>query len=295
MITVDPNRLITFREQTFHLIPGNRLASPEEAVEFINQRGFAFFWPIKGTDLPSLWVAAAGDRPVPDEHDDPGHVTWGWKDGLLDKRVWYYARLLRRRNTIVSLDAARLFYALSPNYGDPQNDYQEQYELGRLTLEAKQMYEALLREGPLHTITLRKAARMTSPESEYRFNRALDTLQIEMKILPVGVAQAGAWRYAFIYDLVPHHFPSLPVQARAMSEAEARRQLIRIYFQSVGIARPEQIQRLFGWRSEDTHRAIQYLIDRDEIIADVQISQDDQSRKQKTGFLVLPQLIIYNK
>ena len=64
--------------------------------------------------MPSLWVAVAGDRPVPDEHDDPGHVTWGWKDGLLGKRRWYYGRVLRKRNTFISLDICLTFMRFPP-------------------------------------------------------------------------------------------------------------------------------------------------------------------------------------
>ncbi|MSP13309.1 MAG: hypothetical protein EXR62_10185 [Chloroflexi bacterium] len=47
----------------------------EEAITYLNQRGFIFFWPIKDVVLPSLWGAVAGNRPVAAEHDDPGHVT----------------------------------------------------------------------------------------------------------------------------------------------------------------------------------------------------------------------------
>jgi len=61
----------------------------EEAIRYVNERGFIYFWPINGILLPSLWEAVSGDRPVPNEHDDPGHVTWGWKDSLLGKHVWY--------------------------------------------------------------------------------------------------------------------------------------------------------------------------------------------------------------
>ena len=82
--------LHSYRSKTFHTAPGLRLASADEAVEYVNERGYILFWPAKDILMPSLWVAAAGDRPVPDEHDDPGHVTWGWKDGMLGKQRWYY-------------------------------------------------------------------------------------------------------------------------------------------------------------------------------------------------------------
>jgi len=100
-------------------------------------------------DLPSLWVAVAGNRVVADKHDDPGHITWGWKDNALGKQIWYYAKILRGKATMVSLEVAPYFYALSENYGSPEEDYLLAYEEGRLTQAARQVYEALLKEGAL--------------------------------------------------------------------------------------------------------------------------------------------------
>ena len=79
----------------------------------------------------------AGDRPVADAHDDPGHVSWGWKDTLLGQKRVYYARVIKKRNTFLSLEALPYFYALSPNYGSPEEDYLIDYEAGRLTAEAR--------------------------------------------------------------------------------------------------------------------------------------------------------------
>src|SRR5512139_582375 len=97
-------RLSSYQAQTFRTAPGLRITSREAAVEFVRQRGFVYFWPISGIVLPSLWVAVSGDRPVADDHDDPGHATWGWKDSLLGQRRWYYGRVLRKRNMMVSLE-----------------------------------------------------------------------------------------------------------------------------------------------------------------------------------------------
>lgn len=263
--------LDSYRQKVYRTRLEDRLRTLEEAIDFVNQRGFAFFWPIQRVNLPSLWVAAAGDRPVADEHDDPGHITWGWKDQLLGKKVWYYARILCRRNTIISLRLLPYFYALSPNYGDPTQDYLDQYHCGTLTLEAKQVYEALLREGALDTISLRKAARLSSPESASRFNRALNTLQMEFKILPVGVAQAGAWRYAFVYDLVHRHYPQLIDQARLISENQAHSKILQCYFESVGAASIGEMQRLFGWRKEVLQQSLQQLISWNIIRAEVEL------------------------
>ena len=86
MPTLSLEALARYRTGTFRL--KKRLTSKEDAVEFVNERGFIYFWPIREITLPSLWTAAAGDRPVADAHDDPGHITWGWKDSLLGKKAW---------------------------------------------------------------------------------------------------------------------------------------------------------------------------------------------------------------
>jgi hypothetical protein len=256
-----PSDLIRqYQARTFRTLPGKRIKSKEEAIDFVKQRGFVYFWPIKDIVLPSLWVAVAGDRPVADEHDDPGHVTWGWKDALLGSRRWYYAKVLRQRATMISLEVAPFFYALSNNYGAPESDYLTLYEQGKLTQESKSVYETLLEKSPLDTVQLRQKTRLTSRDSDYRFNRAMNELQSDFKILPVGVTNSGGWRYAFAYDLVSRHLPEIPEKARLIRESEARRKLVEIYFRSVGAGRLNDLAKLFGWRLDEIERAIDDLV-----------------------------------
>lgn len=277
--------LQAYRAQTFRLHPECRLNSVDEAINFVNQRGFVFFWPIKDVILPSLWSAVAGNRPVADEHDDPGHVTWGWKDSLLGQRRWYYARVLRRRNTIISLNAAPLFYALTENYGSPEEDYLIQYQEGRLTLEGKLIYEALLNEGALDTISLRKASRLSNPQSVGRFNKALDDLMVDFKILPIGISEAGAWHYAFIYDIAARHMPEIQEKARFIQENKARQTLVTLYFASVGAARLADVTRLFNWKPDIAAPVLERLVKQGEIINEL-VGPDG-----KSNWFSIPRLI----
>jgi hypothetical protein len=260
MAIIDLKRLSAYRAKAFHLPPAKPLASQSQALRFINERGFIFFWPIKGVDFPSLWTAVAGDRPVPDEHDDPAHVTWRWKDDALPKRIWYYAKVLRRKATMISFDVLPYFYALSENYGSPEEDHWIAYEEGRLTLAAKNVYDALLKEGPLDSISLRKAARLVSAK-ESEWNRALEDLQKDFKILPVGVAEVGAWKYAFMYQITARHYPELLERARLISESQARMKLLELYFLSVGATQARDVNKLFGWGTELTSRALARLVE----------------------------------
>jgi hypothetical protein len=254
--------LQTYRTRTFRTQPGQRLASRDEAVDFVRQRGFVYFWPITGILLPSLWMAVAGDRPVADAHDDPGHVTWGWKDELLGSDAWYYGKILRKKATMIAPDVAPYFYALTENYGAPDEDYLTQYEQGRLTIESRQVYETILKEGALDTLALRRAARMTSKESDGRFNKALSDLQADFRIVPVRVAQVGAWNYAFVYDAVHRVYPDLLEKARFIGEVDARLNLAELYFRSVGAAQPRDVNKLFGWKTPETTPVLEKLCGR---------------------------------
>jgi len=283
MPNIDLEILQEHRARTFHLPPANPISSPSQALDFVNERGFIFFWPVKGMDLPSLWTAVAGDRRVADEHDDPGHITWGWKDNSLDKKIWYYGKVLRRKATFISLETAPFFYALSENYGSPEEDHIIAYEEGRLTLAAKQLYDALLDKGALDTISLRKEARLQhAKESEY--NRAIEDLQRDFKVLPVGIAEAGAWRYSYRYDLTARHFPDLLERARPIGEAEARRELVQVYIQSVGAAQVRDLVKLFGWPPEFIKRTVDRLLQHGRLI--------EAEHPQKPGvWLTLPAMV----
>jgi len=256
---IEADQLDRYRQRTFHLLDSLRLKNKEQALQFVEERGFVYFWPIKGIPYPSLWTAVAGNRDVADAHDDPGHVTWGWKDAMLDKRQWYYAKVLRGKATMISLKSVPYFYALSENYGDPEYDYLQLYEDGLLSREAKLIYEARLRHGPTNTVRLRQVIHMTGKASNSPFDRSMAALQRDFKILPVGIAEAGAWRYSFIYDLVHRYYPELPEEARTIGRREARETLMDLYFTSVGAATVSDVRKFFQWPPDDVNRALENM------------------------------------
>ena len=258
-----------YRTKTYRTQQALRLKSPQEAIRFVEERGFILFWPAKGITMPSLWNAVAGDRPVPDEHDDPGHVSWSWKDQLLDKRVWYYARMLKKRNTMVSLKTIPYFYALSPNFGEPEEEIEDQYHQGLIPLEVKLIFQTLLEQGPLDTLALRREAHLSGTNSNTPFNRALDLLQKDLKVLPTAIAEVGTWRYAFVYDLTHRYYPDLLDQSRFISEPEAHRQILTHYFTSVGAASTKEIASLFGWKLDEVEKTLSELAKKELITQNV--------------------------
>ena len=254
-------RLRAYRARTFRLSPGLRLRTPRQALSFVEERGFVFFWAIEGVDLPSLWTAVAGNRRVASEHDDPGHVTWGWKDSLLSQRRWFYAKLLRGRSMMVSLKTLPYFYALSDRVGD-LDDYELAYEAGRLSREARTIADALRVHGAQHTVALRKFAHLSSRASKPRFDKGLHDLQRGLWVVPVGVAEAGAWRYAFIYELLDRWLPGIARQARHIPQDAARRHLAGLYLDSVGAAETAAVRSLFRWSRAEVDAALEALVSR---------------------------------
>jgi hypothetical protein len=258
------------RAHNYWRTPHLRVETPEEALAFVDEVGFCHFWPNKGAELPNLFHAIAGRvRSVPRQHDDPDmQKCWRWKDDALGKTQWYYGKLLRKRATLVSLDLLPTFYACSENLGS-LDDYLDEYRAGLMTAEAKWIYEALLEHGPLHTIQLRRKAGLSSGKAKSRFDRGLVELQAGLKVIPVGVARAGRWRYAFTYDILQRHYPELPELARDIKRSEARRRLVLRYLDNVVAADQATVKRIFNvlkWSSAELKRTIEALLDEEAIV-----------------------------
>ena len=266
-------QLEALRDLRYHRTPELRLATEEDALRFVNEVGFCFLFGDKGVEIPTLWAAVAGSRrPMPrkDFDSDVGR-TWAWKDSLPARGAIYYGKLLRDKPTLVSLDLLPYFYALSPNYGDIE-DYIEQYEEGRLSVEAKNVYEVLLKEGAMATSRLRQLAGLAGGGTNARrFERALTELQRELKIIKTGISDANAWGYAYVYDLFLRRFPGVPERARAISTDRAMEVLLTCYLRSV-IALPERAcQRLFRWDDWEWRRLRNRLVSRGDLQHNVRI------------------------
>jgi len=262
---ITQRQLKTYRSRTYRMMRQLRLETFNDALEFINQRGFVTLWPIKGIELPSLWNAVAGPRPVASEHDDPGHVTWGWKDQMLDKRQCYYAKLLRGKATFVSLELLPNFYALSPREAD-LDDYRQSYRAGQLSYEALRIADALFEHGAMDSVQLRRRAGLSSADSKYRFDRGLTELQKGLWIVPIGVAEAGSWRYAFIYELLDRWYPDLSSKAGLLQLDSARGHVTATYLRSVGTAEESEIRKVFGWGLKQIVQTLTCLQDQGAVI-----------------------------
>ena len=252
------------RDVRYHRTPELRVTTEEEARRFVDDVGFCFLFGEKGVEIPTLWAAVAGSRrekPGTNRDPDIGRV-WQWKDTLPTKGEIYYGKLLRNKPTLVSLELLPVFYALSPNYGDPL-DYLEDYEAGLLSVEAKNVYEALLAEGALATSRLRQVAGLSGGGRVARlFDRAITELQTQLRIAKVGISDANRWGYAYVYDLFWRQFPDVPEAARAISTDQAMDTLLLRYLHNVVIQSEAASRRLFRWDDWEWERLMERLTER---------------------------------
>jgi len=151
-----------------------------------------------------------------------------------------------------------------------------EYEDGKMTargrafaVQTHAIYEALLEHGPLDKVRLRREARLTSngnavsASAKSRVDRALVELQVGLKVVPVGVSQAGAWNYAFVYELFQRWCPHIPEQARSIKRGEARRHLVQRYIDNVVAVDRAMIAKVFhvlSWTKRELERTIESLV-----------------------------------
>ena len=266
--------LEALRDIRYHRTPALRVRAEEEALAFVNEVGFCFLFGDRGTEIPTLWAAVAGSRrSMPNSHHDPDiGRTWTWKDTLPARGEICYTKLLRGKPTLVSLDLVPRFYALSPNYGD-EDSYLEQYEEGRLSVEARNVYEALLREGALSTSRLRRVAGISGGDANARrFDRAIAELQEQLMITKVGISNANRWGYAYVYDLFTRRFPGVPEAARQISTDEAMATLLERYLRSVVAVEETVARRLFRWDLWEWERTLARARERGLLAEDVRIA-----------------------
>ena len=254
------------RDQRYRRTLKLRARTPEAIRQFVDDVGLCLLFSVNNIEMPNVYQAVCGAAKDTDTtlRDANVGLTWNTKDAALDKRWWYYGKLIKSKATLVSLELFPNFYALSENYGDP-DDYLTEYEAGTLSADAKNIYEALLREGPMHAIQIKRKVNLYGDEVKTKFDKAVQELQSSLKILPVGVAEAGAWRYAFIYDLLWRWLPDVPTQAREITRSQARVNILARHLKNVIYATPKEIARMFGWSMIDVDTAIQHLVSRGEV------------------------------
>jgi len=220
------------------------------AVKYIDAAGYCTLFPVNNVPLPSLYYAVTR-RNIQEEFvwDRLMDMVWRWKDELPRRRRVFYAKYFRGRGSFISLEQLPYFLAMRESVAAP-GDHERFYADGRIRDDARVIWEALEKHGPLATLELRHACNMETTAGDVRFKRAILDLQCLLVVSHFGAEQeTGAWASGR-YELTHRAFPEETALARKMTPQEARVRLAGKHLEWRPGTQPAQLARLFGWSKE---------------------------------------------
>ncbi len=244
---LDGAALLDRRLRNFRQTPGLRVRSAREALQFVNAVGFCSTFHVFSEGPPSLWEAVVG-KPRPrwprrSHHDAGIGLTWELKDVLPQRRQVYYGKLVQRRPMLVALDLFPSFYALVRGR-QTAKDYSIEYQAGRLSLLAKRIMDALMRESPQYTRGLRAECFMLEPSKTREFERAMAELQQGLWIVKTEERYEPTFSYR--WDLLDRWLPDAVVEGRRLGRAAALDRVIARHLRAAVYAAPAVLARLLG-------------------------------------------------
>lgn len=235
-------------------VPWRRnVRTPAEAVKFIDAMGFCVLFPVKSVALPSLCYAVRRGKKF--AWDKEMERLWGWKDELPRRRLAFYAKYFRTRGTFISLAMLPNFLAMRGSAAAP-GDHERLYAEGRISHDARTIWQALEEHAPLATLELRHTCRMESKAGNVRFKRAMLDLQCLLVVVHFGAEQETAAWPSGRFALTARAFPRQVALARRIAPAAARAALALKYFQWHPDAPTAMLARLFGWPKAEAEAAM---------------------------------------
>ena len=123
-------------------------------------------FPVKGVPLPSLYHAVSR-RPAL-VWDRFCMLIWKWKDELPRRRRAFYAKYFKGRGSFISLAMLPYFLAVEESAAAVE-DFDDFYKQGRITHDARAIWQALAANGPMATLELRHAINMETKAGNTAF------------------------------------------------------------------------------------------------------------------------------
>jgi hypothetical protein len=236
-------------------LSSRRIRTFSEAARFVDDAGFCMLFPVKSVPLPSLYYAVTRRNLFDDWiWDEYSEMVWGWKDELPRRRRAFYGKCLRGRGTLISARQLHNFMALFETAAEP-GLHDPFYAAGRITEDARAVWQALEEHGPLATLELRHCCRMDAKAGNIRYKRAILDLQRLLIAVHCGTEQEiGAWPSAR-FDLTWRAFPAAAGLARETVPADARKNLAAAFAKQHPDATPAELARMFRWTRAETAAA----------------------------------------
>ena len=187
-----------FRDKKWRREETLKIETALEVEAMVEDLGFCLALTDARTNLPSVYIAVCGRRdahaPKNVQKDYEMSLAWTLKDEVMMRGKVYYAKLCKGRAMFV---APRLIPYFNAIWGVPKSR-----EAKDLSGSANKILKVLRKEWEMGTADLREAAEITTRP---RLNKALDTLQKTMKVIPQEVLYQP--RFTYIWTLAEARFP----------------------------------------------------------------------------------------
>jgi hypothetical protein len=230
-----PDEIENYRDHSWSRDPELRIEDVSAAERLVERVGFCSALTDSRRPGPSLYIAVCGRRdahtPRNVQKDPETRLAWTIKDELLRRGRVYYGKLRGTRTIFIVRRLVPHFNAL---FGIPPNQ-----ERSLLSKPAQRIIAVLREEWELSTRDLRQESGITERKI---FNKAMDELQKNLKLIPSDVVYDPAFTY--IWTLTESRFQD-EVHA-AISREEALKEVARAYLLAAGMTWRGELARVTG-------------------------------------------------
>lgn len=248
------------RQYRNELLPPLSVATEADCLAAVERLGFIWAFSPGTEELPALFPALATSN-----NGQRWDWAWSWKDNLSASHRAYYGRLVKDKPTLCSHAWVAVFYGLTGNTGDPEEDLLYAVEERRIGPMARSIHQYLLEHGATGTRTLQPRLTDGSKSMKKALEDGLHELDRAMLIAKVGAE--GGNSIANVWDLFPRYMPQAVDQGTEMPTREAAVQLLRHYFTLTPAASRRSLLSLFAWGEEHLKRALARLQETGELVA----------------------------
>ena len=219
------------------------ITRPHDAVDLVGTLGFCTWGPVPDLDFPNL-AEAMGETT-----SSVLYPTWFWKDDLHIERRLYYGKIIRGQPSFIAPDYLPDFIAALAGRGlEEERDPARLYVEGRLSTEAKLIYEYLVDHPAQSTREVRRAASLRDKGARTATERGLAELQQRFLICKVDITGRTRGTYSYVWELAERFWPEAFEEAGRTAPVAARSR-IRGQLREFGIEPDPALEsRLFLWR-----------------------------------------------
>lgn len=233
-------------------LPPESIHNLDDCLAAIDRLGFVWaFTPAPG-HLPALFPALATET-----EGQKWDWVWPWKDKLPAERKAYYGRVVSGKPTLVSREWLPLFYALTGNTSDLDDDLLNLQESVRLVETGVKVCRYLQEYGPTGTRTLIAKLTDGSKGAKSAMDKALHQLDTGMLISKCGVE--GGNSIAHVWDLFPNVWPEAAEAGTEIATREAALRLMQRFFELTPAISLKALDEVFPWNKKWQQRAIAHL------------------------------------